>query len=724
MNWLISLKVSFPSLLTNILISRIYHFSQNGGNMKKTVHFLFLALFVLSFSTSYAQIMMDGDDADWADVPVLFNAPNNEDGVFPTEVGAVVNDIVDIKEAKAVVVGDVIYGLLRFWGGPAWPNNAYQNDHDGTIYPESRGYYHFLFDLDNDVTTGWNTAWYEAHYTPVGYLQSLAVEGQEPIGAEVMQEWGARTNDAWKQQNEGASYIRNLDHWAADYSEYNGETDLGSDYEIFNITVPNADSAKMMMWEGSAKINSSDDATLVSDMYSYWVGHAWGNDFLEFGLEWTPIRKYYANKGISYLNPGDVIGVCGMTETPIDDWAVDMTTRGEITLPTEMPMRPDEFSFDGDESDWAEMPVLISAPNNEDGVFPTEVGAVVNDIVDIKEVKGKIDAENVYWYLKFWGGPAWPNNAYQNDHDGTIYNESRGYYHILMDIDNDLTTGWNTAWYEAHYTPVGYLQSLAVEGQDPIGAEVMLEWGARTNDDWKVANEGASPIRNLDYWAADYSEYNGETDLGSDYEIYNYEVMDKDSTTVMHHDGLLLNNSSDDPTTMDGQPDWMAHSWGNDFLEVGMSLRTLRNYFKTKTGMDYFNEGDVIGICGMTETPIDDWAVDMTTRGEFSIVTGINDNRSNVVADKFTLGNNYPNPFNPSTNISFTVTKLAKVSLVIYNTLGQKVRTLMDNKELSGNQSTVWNGKNDFGSSVPSGVYYYRMESGSNSITKSMVLLK
>ena len=407
--------------------------------MKKTVHILFIALFVLSLSSSYGQIMMDGKDDDWADVPVLFNAPNNEDGVFPSEVGAVVSDIVDIKEAKAKVVGNTIYGLLRFWGGPAWPNNAYQNDHDGTIYYETRGYYHFLMDLDNDATTGWNTAWYEAHYTPVGYLISLGTSGQEAIGVEFMQEWGARTNDEWKQLNEGKPYIRSMDHWGADYSEYNGQTDLGSDYEIYNIPVPNVqpDSVKMMKWQGSAKINSSDDSTLVDSTYSYWVGHAWGNDFLEFGLEWTPVQKYFANKGQNYLNPGDVIGICGMNETPIDDWGVDMTTRGEM-----------------------------------------------------------------------------------------------------------------------------------------------------------------------------------------------------------------------------------------------------------------------------------------------SVLTDINDNRKNQVTNEFSLENNYPNPFNPTTNIKFTVPNMAKVSLVVYNTLGQKVRTLVNNKTLSGNQTAIWNGKNDFGNSVPSGIYYYRMESGNNSITKSMVLLK
>ncbi len=159
------------------------------------------------------------------------------------------------------------------------------------------------------------------------------------------------------------------------------------------------------------------------------------------------------------------------------------------------------------------------------------------------------------------------------------------------------------------------------------------------------------------------AEYNGETDLGSDYEIYNYSVNAKDSTTMLRHDGLLLNNSSDDETTMDGQPDWMAHAWGYDFLEVGMSLRALKMYWKNKTGVDYFQEGQTIGICGMNETPIDDWGTDMTTRGVISVVTSVPLAQNGTVPTEFTLSNNYPNPFNPSTNIDFAIPKISQVSL-------------------------------------------------------------
>ncbi len=692
--------------------------------MKKTVQFIMVALFFSLSSSLFGQMFMDGKDTDWADVPVALEAPDNVDGVFPNEVGAAVKDIVDVKEVKATVVGNSLMYSIRLWGGPAWPNNAYQNDHDGTIYDASRGFYKLLLDLDNDAATGWKSTHYEGHFTTLGYLIDQGVGGQEAIGTEVMLEWGARTNDAWQVTNENKDLVRHISYWAADYSEYDGATDLGSDSEILNMDISNPDSANMVSWEGAIKINSTDDDGIKNDsLRSFWAGHGWGNDFIEVGIEMTALQSYWAAKGKNYLQAGSTIGIAGFIETPIDGWAVDMSTRGEVTLPAELPSRSTAMTFDGSDADWADVPVALEAPDNVDGVFPNEVGAAVKDVVDIKEVKAKTDGENIYYLMKMWGGPAWPNNAYQNDHDGTIYDASRGFYKLLLDLDNDVATGWKSTHYEGHFTTLGYLIDQGVGGQEAIGTEVMLEWGARTNDPWQVANENKDLVRHISYWAADYSQYDGATDLGSDSEIFNYDVIKPDSASMAAFDGMLLNNSSDDSTTMDGQADWMAHSWGNDFIEVGMSLRNLKKYWANK-GVDIFASGQTIGIAGFIETPIDGWAVDMSTRGQFDVVTGVNDKRNDLVVDGFALGNNYPNPFNPTTSIKFSVGNLAKVSLVVYNSLGQKVKTLIDSKELSGNQTAVWNGKNDFGSIAPSGVYYYRMESGSNTITKSMVLLK
>ncbi len=686
--------------------------------MKKVLHSLLaISLFLGLATTSFAQIHLDGDSLDWADYPILISAPDNQDGMFPPEVGAVVSDIVDIKTIKATVIGNTLFGYMEFWGGPAWPNNAYENDREGTMMYSSRGYYHLLLDIDNDATTGWSTDWYEAHYTPLGYLISQGVEAS-PIGAEVMQECFYRTRDDWEVANEGRNKYDNLGQWAADYEEYDGQTDNGSDYEIFDMPVPNIDSSAMWAWSGSVNVASTDQEGLYDSLLSYWAGQAWGHSFLEFGVELTPIQKYYMLKdGRTVLQSGDVMGICGMTETPIDDWGVDMTTRGEVTLPDEMPMRPSEIHFDGNEDDWADLPVLISAPDNQDGMFPPEVGAVVTDIVDIKEIKGFITDGNLYFQMKFWGGPAWPNNAYENDREGTMMYSSRGYYHLLMDIDNDATTGWSTDWYEAHYTPLGYLISQGVEAS-PIGAEVMQENFFRTRDDFEVS-EGRNKYDNLGQWGADYEEYDGQTDNGSDYEIYNYDIQAPDSVRMLRFDGLEVNNSSDGEI-LDGNADWIGHAWGYDFIETGVSLDAIKKYYAAKDGRSVLNSGDVVGICGMTETPIDDWGVDMTTRGEVTVdvATDVAEKGTGIV-EQFSLSNNYPNPFNPSTKIQYSIPTNEFVSLKVYDVIGREVTTLVNQQQAAGVYDVKFNASN-----LTSGIYFYRIDAGSFAEVKKMMLIK
>ena len=84
----------------------------------------------------------------------------------------------------------------------------------------------------------------------------------------------------------------------------------------------------------------------------------------------------------------------------------------------------------------------------------------------------------------------------------------------------------------------------------------------------------------------------------------------------------------------------------------------------------------------------------------------------------------YPNPFNPTTTISFSIKEKAPVELVIYNILGQKVRTLVNQPLEPGEHSIVWNGTDNKGRSVASGIYFYRMKAGNYSETKKMVLKK
>ena len=88
------------------------------------------------------------------------------------------------------------------------------------------------------------------------------------------------------------------------------------------------------------------------------------------------------------------------------------------------------------------------------------------------------------------------------------------------------------------------------------------------------------------------------------------------------------------------------------------------------------------------------------------------------------LQQNYPNPFNPTTTIRFTLAEQEAVRLTIYNVSGQPVRTLIDGNRNAGINTEVWDGKNDNGDAVATGVYVYKLNVGSQVLTRKMVLLK
>ena len=98
-------------------------------------------------------------------------------------------------------------------------------------------------------------------------------------------------------------------------------------------------------------------------------------------------------------------------------------------------------------------------------------------------------------------------------------------------------------------------------------------------------------------------------------------------------------------------------------------------------------------------------------------INGISDNNSEI--EKFSLLQNYPNPFNPTTMINYSLKKVGKVNLIIYNSLGQKVTELVNKVQEAGKYKIKFDASN-----LASGVYFYRLQSGSFISTKKMILMK
>ncbi|MGA9295064.1 MAG: choice-of-anchor D domain-containing protein, partial [Ignavibacteriaceae bacterium] len=118
-------------------------------------------------------------------------------------------------------------------------------------------------------------------------------------------------------------------------------------------------------------------------------------------------------------------------------------------------------------------------------------------------------------------------------------------------------------------------------------------------------------------------------------------------------------------------------------------------------------------------------------KGSYRIITGNEEyakkHSENIplVPLEYSLSQNYPNPFNPTTNINYQLKEMSKVTLEIFNILGQRIRVLIDNQEENpGQYRVMWDGTNQAGSRVATGVYIYRLRANSFVNSKKMILLK
>jgi len=104
--------------------------------------------------------------------------------------------------------------------------------------------------------------------------------------------------------------------------------------------------------------------------------------------------------------------------------------------------------------------------------------------------------------------------------------------------------------------------------------------------------------------------------------------------------------------------------------------------------------------------------------------TSINESEEYLKPTQFKLAQNYPNPFNPNTIIEFSIPIKQKVSLVIYDVLGREIKTLVNKNLSGGNYKFLWDGKNENGEKVTSGIYFYQLNSPKFVRTRKMILLR
>ncbi len=124
------------------------------------------------------------------------------------------------------------------------------------------------------------------------------------------------------------------------------------------------------------------------------------------------------------------------------------------------------------------------------------------------------------------------------------------------------------------------------------------------------------------------------------------------------------------------------------------------------------------------EQVITDIAINQYHPIKESDASAVNTGSDSEMPASFSLAQNYPNPFNPETRIDFSIGRKSYISLEIFNVLGNKMATIIDRVHDSGNYGIQWDGKDDTGADVPSGVYIYCLNADNQHLHKKMLLLR
>ncbi len=167
--------------------------------------------------------------------------------------------------------------------------------------------------------------------------------------------------------------------------------------------------------------------------------------------------------------------------------------------------------------------------------------------------------------------------------------------------------------------------------------------------------------------------------------------------------------------------------WGTLILPGINTLNCLR-YKEVNQGEDksfyYFTREGYLLIIDALETEPDSGVITATGIALLIPESLVGVENPNTVPEAFLLEQNYPNPFNPSTTINYRISTTSNVVLKVYNTLGEEVETLINERQSPGQRSVTWDGKDENGKTVTSGIYFYRIQTAQFSQTKKMIFLR
>jgi serine protease len=327
-----------------------------------------------------------------------------------------------------------------------------------------------------------------------------------------------------------------------------------------------------------------------------------------------------------------------------------------------------------------------------------------------------------------------------------FYDQSTGTV-TSWDWDFGDGTSHSSAQNPAHqYTSVGlYTVTLTVTG--PCGSD-----GETKTDYINVTEAGAWTVITYDDFESGWGSY---SDGGGDCSRYTrgtYAHQGNAAADIQDNSGTASSFYHTVGYDVSGYTELEIEFWfyavsmesGEDFwvqYNDGSSWRTVATFAR---GTDFNNNtfyNEVVTIsssqynfptnaklrfmCDASDNNDDVYIDEIEFRGMSGVggASGLAKSNS-MIPEKFAISQNYPNPFNPVTQFTLDLVEQTHVSVVVYNVAGQKVRTLVNEVLPAGTRTLTWDGTNDRGEALSSGVYLYRVIAGDEMVTKKMTLLK
>ena len=330
--------------------------------------------------------------------------------------------------------------------------------------------------------------------------------------------------------------------------------------------------------------------------------------------------------------------------------------------------------------------------------------------IDIVEAKFTHDKENLYAYVKASGIVGRTSRSADGQNAG------RYYYIITIDVDNNDSTGY--ALQEGNYWPnsTGYDVNMEVEFYNGS-----FNTGHYIHHDFLNETE-------LEQGRVDLQNHILRLGPGT-YDYYTQWVVFEDSSIVEVKDrGPVYQGIIEVAVSEDGhEAEMKAPMWGwfadengvptiqlGDTLDISFSLEASGELSESAIEAGYTGNRSVWG--SDTADPIEGYVLT-------DLWSGV-EQRAASTPESFQLKQNYPNPFNPQTTISYSLYEKAPVHLFIANSNGQVVRSIVNNVQQAGEYSLQWDGMDNYGNAMTSGIYFVVLKSATGQMVRRMVLLR